>query len=63
VNFINFFLSPRHHVQKCDHSSMLLWMLDNIDEASFQALMRSAKETGKIIGGLRVSVERRRDDK
>lgn len=34
-----------------------------VDEASFQAVMRSAKETGKIIGGLRVSVERRRDAK
>jgi hypothetical protein len=33
------------------------------DEASFQTLMRSSKETGKVIGGLRVSVERRRDTK
>ena len=34
-----------------------------LDEASFQELMRLAKETGKVIGGLRVSVERRRDAK
>ena len=34
-----------------------------IDEAGFQSLMWSAKETGKTIGGLRVSVERRRDAK
>ncbi len=32
-----------------------------IDEKVFQTLMALAKETGKIIGGLRVSVERRRD--
>ena len=32
-----------------------------LDETSFQQLIRSAKETGKVIGGLRVSVERRRD--
>ncbi|WP_342778646.1 four helix bundle protein [Desulfosoma caldarium] len=31
-----------------------------LDEANFQSLMRSAKKIGKIIGGLRVSVERRR---
>ena len=34
-----------------------------LDEASFQELMRLAKEAGKVIGGLRVSVERRRDSK
>lgn len=34
-----------------------------LDEQTFQALMVLAKETGKIIGGLRVSVERRRDAK
>lgn len=34
-----------------------------LDDASFQKLMRLAKETGKIIGGLRVSVEHRRDSK
>ena len=34
-----------------------------LDDASFQGLMRLAKETGKVIGGLRVSVERRRDSK
>ncbi|MFH1006465.1 MAG: four helix bundle protein [Candidatus Latescibacterota bacterium] len=34
-----------------------------LDETAFQELMRSAKETGKVIGGLRVSVERRRDNK
>lgn len=32
-----------------------------LDEQAFQAIMILAKETGKIIGGLRVSVERRRD--
>ncbi len=31
-----------------------------LDQTSFQELMRLAKETGKVIGGLRVSVERRR---
>ena len=34
-----------------------------LDEEHFQILMRLAKETGKVIGGLRVSVERRRDGK
>ncbi len=34
-----------------------------LDEKTFQTLMELAKETGKIIGGLRVSVERRRDAK
>lgn len=34
-----------------------------LDEQAFQTLMAFAKETGKIIGGLRVSVERRRDAK
>lgn len=34
-----------------------------LDEQAFQMLMALAKETGKIIGGLRVSVERRRDTK
>lgn len=34
-----------------------------IDDPTFNILMRLAKETGKIIGGLRVSVERRRDAK
>lgn len=34
-----------------------------LHEASFQELMRLAKETGKVIGGLRVSVEKRRDSK
>ncbi|HID34411.1 MAG TPA: four helix bundle protein [Anaerolineae bacterium] len=33
----------------------------HLDEASFHELMQLAKETGKVIGGLRVSVERRRD--
>jgi len=32
-----------------------------LDEDTFQKLMRLAKETAKVIGGLRVSVERRRD--
>jgi four helix bundle protein len=32
-----------------------------LDEDNFQKLMRLAKETAKVIGGLRVSVERRRD--
>ena len=34
-----------------------------IDEPFFQVLMRLAKETGKVTGGLRVSAERRRDAK
>lgn len=34
-----------------------------LNEESFGNLMALAKETGKIIGGLRVSVERRRDAK
>jgi len=32
-----------------------------LDDAGFQIVMRLAKETGKVIGGLRVSVERRRN--
>ena len=32
-----------------------------LNEVSFQKLMVLAKETGKVIGGLRVSVQRRRD--
>ena len=32
-----------------------------LEDTSFQELMQLAKETGKVIGGLRVSVERRRD--
>ena len=32
-----------------------------LHETSFHKLMQLAKETGKVIGGLRVSVERRRD--
>ena len=32
-----------------------------LEDTSFQELMRLAKETGRVIGGLRVSVERRRD--
>ena len=34
-----------------------------IDGPFFQVLMRLAKETGKVTGGLRVSAERRRDAK
>jgi four helix bundle protein len=34
-----------------------------LNEVSFQKLMVLAKETGKVVGGLRVSVERRRDTK
>lgn len=34
-----------------------------LDEVSFQKLMALARKTGKIIGGMRVSVERRRDVK
>jgi four helix bundle protein len=34
-----------------------------IDSNAFHELMILAKETGKIVGGLRVSVERRRDAK
>ena len=34
-----------------------------LDKASFQKLMRLAKETGKVIGGLWVSVEQRQDAK
>jgi len=34
-----------------------------LDDANFQELMRLAKQTGKVIGGLRVSVERRLDSK
>jgi four helix bundle protein len=34
-----------------------------LNEELFRHLMALAKETGKIIGGLRVSVERRRDAK
>ena len=34
-----------------------------LDEQTFQTLLVLAKETGKIIGGLRVSVERRRGAK
>lgn len=32
-----------------------------LNEVSFQKLMVLAKETGKVIGGLRVSVQRRQD--
>ena len=32
-----------------------------LDDAAFQELMRLARETGKVTGGLRVSVERRGD--
>jgi four helix bundle protein len=34
-----------------------------LNEVSFQKLMVLAKETGNVVGGLRVSVERRRDTK
>lgn len=34
-----------------------------LDEGKIQELMLLAKEAGKVIGGLRVSVERRRDSK
>jgi four helix bundle protein len=34
-----------------------------LNEVSFQKLMVLAKETGKVVCGLRVSVERRRDTK
>ena len=34
-----------------------------LNEVSFQKLMVLAKETGKVVGGLRVSVERSRDTK
>jgi four helix bundle protein len=34
-----------------------------LDEETFHGLMVLAKETGKVIGGLRVSVVRRRDTK
>ncbi|MEJ5242148.1 MAG: four helix bundle protein [Desulfomicrobiaceae bacterium] len=34
-----------------------------LDEQTFQTLLVLSKETGKIIGGLRVYVERRRDAK
>ena len=33
----------------------------HLDKETFHVLMVLAKETGKVIGGLRVSVERRRD--
>lgn len=32
-----------------------------LDQTAFQELIQLARETGKVIGGLRVSVERRRD--
>jgi len=35
---------------------------DHLDEPAFQELMNLAEETGRVIGGLRVSVELRRDD-
>ena len=34
-----------------------------IEKPIFHVLMRLAKEVGRVIGGLRVSVERRRDEK
>jgi four helix bundle protein len=37
------------------------WDVGHIDEASFQTLMKEAEEVGRIIGGLRSSVERRRN--
>jgi len=32
-----------------------------IDRSTFQGLMEQAEETGRVLGGLRASVERRKD--
>ncbi len=58
--FHHFFPLLKHHVPRYVLNYYVALDVDYLDADQFSSLLDLAKETGRIIGGLRVSVEKRR---